>query len=213
MAEDKYHHGNLREALISSAEQLIRAQGTAAVTLRSVARNAGVSSAAPYHHFADWDAVLAEIAARGFRRLEAQMLERAEGLENAAPLSKLRSVGAAYVQFAVSDPEIFRLMFGGRIEKREQYEGLAAASDRALKVPVRLLAQTNDQGALAKSSLDGLALTLWALVHGLAMLILDGRLEQDPEIPLSVQAEKWVEQVTTVLGTGLRHYVTAGRAR
>ena len=61
-----------------------------------------------------------------------------------------------------------------------------------------------------RNELEGLALTLWALVHGLAMLILDGRLDPDPQIPLSVQAEKWVEQVTTVLGRGLRHYVTSG---
>src|SRR5262245_30775541 len=105
-----YHHGDLREALVTAATALLEEQGLSGFTLRQCARRAGVSHAAPAHHFAAADDLLAEIAARGFERFVARLGKAADQVEG-PPLARLEAMGHAYVAFAIANPAVYGLMF------------------------------------------------------------------------------------------------------
>ena len=156
-----YHHGDLRTAVLRSAGKLLEKEGVAALSLREVARRAGVSHNAPYRHFPDRDALLAALAAEGFERL-------GEALQANAG----REMGAAYVRFALAHPQRFRLMFGGLL-KLARYPELARASASAhgaLVAAMRAQKEIQDP--------DTAAAAAWSLVHGLAHLLLDGHFAQ-----------------------------------
>src|ERR1700693_5459913 len=108
---NRYHHGDLPRALLDAALHIVETQGTEALTLRAVARRAGVSQAAPYRHFASKEAILAAVAEDGFRSLIAAMRESVATCGE-DPLGRLRAVGLGYVTFATSHPSHFRVMFG-----------------------------------------------------------------------------------------------------
>jgi len=155
-----YHHGDLRTAILQTAGKLLEEQGVATLSLREVARSAGVSHAAPYRHFADRDALLAALAGEGFARLS-------EALE-AAGARGPRARGEAYVCFALEHRQRFRLMFGGLL-RLDAHPGLRAAAARTYDGLVRAFAPlAGPQGA------PFAAAAAWSLVHGLAQLLLDG---------------------------------------
>ncbi len=168
----RYHHGNLRDVLLAAARAVLEEKGPDALSLREVAREAGVSHNAPYRHFASRDALLAALAARGFIEL-ATALSRGERRER----------GVAYVRFALANPPLFRLMFGGslRIEAHPELRQAAAAAFEALR------GGFGAAGSATKSAsgLPPAPSAAWALVHGLSQLILDGHLHEaagdDPE--------------------------------
>jgi AcrR family transcriptional regulator len=165
-----YHHGNLRLALIEAALELLSEGGTEALSLRAVARRAGVSAMAPYRHFADKEALLAAVAAHGFDRLEATLSAADSGATD--PRGALAAQGAAYVRFACDDPALFRLMFGAA-RPRNSPE-LGSAGDAAYAMLARRVASF-----CLESERDDVALTCWSVVHGLASLLVDGQLRQD----------------------------------
>jgi AcrR family transcriptional regulator len=163
-----YHHGDLRDALVRAGQTILEKDGLAALSLRRVARSAGVSPAAPYHHFPDKQALLDAVAAQGFDALTAAMTTRMAKETN--PDARLEASGVGYVVFAVENPALFGLMFGTRELKLSRDASLLSAGERAYDV---LLA------AVAATSPDGVAnplvcLRRWALVHGIAKLILEG---------------------------------------
>jgi AcrR family transcriptional regulator len=142
-----YHHGDLRAALLAAAGEMLEKQGLASLSLREVARRAGVSHNAPYRHFPDRDSLLAALAAQGFEQFGDALARRPR-----------REMGEAYVEFALEHPQRFRLMFSG----------VRGASDHrayeALKTSFADLGEGADYAAAAA----------WGLVHGLAHLLLDG---------------------------------------
>ncbi len=152
-----YHHGDLRSALLAAAGEILEKQGLEALSLREAARRAGVSHNAPYRHFPDRNSLLAELAAQGFRELR-QSLAGRQG----------RDMGEAYVRFALSQPNRFRLMFGGRLEPK-RHAGLEAAS-RATNEALVAAFRAHPEIADAEKT----AAAAWSLVHGLAQLLLDG---------------------------------------
>jgi AcrR family transcriptional regulator len=163
-----YHHGDLRDALVRAARRILEKGGLVDLSLRRVARAAGVSPAAPYHHFADKQALLNAVAADGFAALRSEMLARMA--KETDPAARLDASGVGYVVFAVENPSLFRLMFGS--------DGQQLSADAAL-TKARELAYGVLQAAVAETSPDGTAnpltcLRLWALVHGIAKLILEG---------------------------------------
>lgn len=166
-----YHHGNLRESLLLAAEATLAARGLHGTTLRDVAKAAGVSHAAPYHHFASLNALLAAVAERGFVALGDAMQEA-----TATPDTheRLLQIGQAYVRCARAQPERFRLMFAPQLAQAETYPALQAASNRAFGL---LMA-----AACAHDPVQGpeLALTGWSLSHGLSNLLIDGALDHVP---------------------------------
>jgi AcrR family transcriptional regulator len=162
-----YHHGNLRPALVRAAMELLEESGETALSLRAVARRAGVSPAAPYRHYADREALVSAVAAVGYREL-------AERLSAAHPSpstpEQLAAVALAYVQFALERPALFRIMFGEPCD-RDNDERVAATA--AVSLYVRAIVER----AFPQADAEALATAVWALVHGLAFLHLDGKLD------------------------------------
>jgi AcrR family transcriptional regulator len=188
-----YHHGNLRGALLDEAERALARKGEDALALRAVARAVGVSHAAAYHHFADRDALLRAVAARGFERFAAAL---SAGAQSAAGDRSFLEMGVAYVRFAVDHPSLFRLMFGPKAARgRHADEALVAASERAFEVllgGVRRLHREDDEAAVRAR-----AVAAWSFVHGLAALLLDGQLEH-----AGFSARDAEDAARTVLGGG-----------
>ena len=166
--EAPYHHGGLRDALVAAAQEILEADGLAALSLRAVARRAGVSPAAPYHHFPDKQALLDAVAERGFDALTAAMTTRMDKVAGAA--ARLDASGLGYVAFAVANPALCGLMFS----PVGQNPSAGTALDRARQRAYAVL-----QDAAAACSPDRKAsaaecVRLWALVHGIAKLMLEG---------------------------------------
>jgi AcrR family transcriptional regulator len=164
-----YHHGNLREALIEAALELIGAKGPAGFTVAEAARVAGVSPAAPYRHFRDADALLAEVALRGFDRLT-NLLSKAWNGGRPDPVRAFEDLGRAYLAFARDEPAFYAAMFDSRIAMENQ-PSLQTAADRAFAV----LREASDQvsAILPKGRRPPslmMALHIWALSHGIASL-------------------------------------------
>jgi len=154
-----YHHGDLRSALLRSAGQILEKEGPGALSLREAARRAGVSHAAPYRHFPHRARLLADLAAEGFELLNAALRERPDG-----------EMGIGYLEFALAHPQRFRLMFGGQL-RFDDYPELHAAGEGRYKDLQEVFGSLGGDAPLA-------AAAAWALVHGLASLILDGHFAQ-----------------------------------
>ncbi|MFY0663797.1 MAG: TetR/AcrR family transcriptional regulator [Natronospirillum sp.] len=171
-----YHHGNLALALTQAARAILEEEGLAKLSLRAAARRAGVSQAAPYHHFKDKAALLASVATEGHREFNAAMQE---GMDAAGSDVKARLIacGVAYVAFAVANPALFRLMFGATIEHCEQYPELVEAGADSYRILENAERAMLEQADADPASLMLRALSSWTVVHGLATLIIDGGLD------------------------------------
>ena len=194
-----YHHGDLWRALLEAAETILEREGTGRLTLRAVAREAGVSHAAPAHHFGDLTGLLSELAAIGYARFR----DRLAAARDAAPTDALHALGVAYVAFARTHPGLFTLMFrSDRIDM--QRPSLCAAADSAWEVLGRGVAAAQ---AVPGAPLDDLAhrIAPWALAHGLAFLLIDGRL--DPQLAALPQGARDMDALlrATLRALVLRH--------
>ncbi|NNG14848.1 MAG: TetR/AcrR family transcriptional regulator [Gemmatimonadales bacterium] len=195
-----YHHGDLRRTLLDVALRLLEEFDPSHVSLRAIAREAGVSRAAPYHHFADREALLAAVAAEGFRSLRAAMVERVASTEG-NPLERMQEMGVAYVLFAVQNPQLYRLMFGGELRRRESHEELQRESGAAYAALGAAMQDSMETGSGGGGEPGNFALSAWALVHGLAMLLVDQRVGK-PDMS-DQQVEVLARQATEVLGRGV----------
>jgi AcrR family transcriptional regulator len=172
--ETRYHHGDLRTALVTAGRHILETEGREALSLRAVARAAGVSQAAPYHHFTSKDALLAAIAAQGFDELTAAMSDRMA--RETEPVARLNASGVGYVAFAVDNPELFSLMFGGVTREASDDAALSEAGKRAYGVLQSAITDVQTvRGASMDSALAGL--WSWCGVHGLAKLIIEQKLD------------------------------------
>jgi AcrR family transcriptional regulator len=170
---NRYHHGDLRRALLQAAVRTIRTHGVDGLTLRGVGSAVGVSRTALYRHFTDKAALLAAVAAEGFRTLHAELTEswRRAG----QGLSGFEAMGIAYVRFAVAHPSHYRVMFGADISSLEHAE-LGEEGSAAFQVLVDAIAALQAQQLARGDEPRQMALFVWAAVHGVAMLAIDGRL-------------------------------------
>jgi AcrR family transcriptional regulator len=171
-----YHHGDLREALVLAATELLEEQGLSSFTLRECARRAGVSHAAPAHHFATAADLLAELAARGFERFVAALDDAADETEGTA-MARLTAMGRAYVAFALANPAVYGLMFRGGANPL-QSPRLKTAATAAWQQLSEAVAAT--LGPKRKDEVTAKAAAVWALVHGTATLMLDCKLPPGP---------------------------------
>jgi AcrR family transcriptional regulator len=169
-----YHHGNLRRVLVETALAMVTEEGAWDFTLREVARRAGVSHAAPYNHFADKSALLAEVAALGFQALGREMEESA--CRPRSSREALLGIAGAYVRFGVEHPAHYRLMFGPELAEKERYPLLEQASDATFRALTSALERGQAAGEVRSGSVLDQALAAWALVHGLTSLLIDQRL-------------------------------------
>ena len=182
-------NSSLRQVLIDRSIEILETNGLNALTLRAAARAAGVSHTAPYRHFADKDTLLAAVAEIGFRDLAAAM-DRAVKRN---PKRALRAIGLAYVGFARQRPALYRLMFGPALAATASSAELEKARNAAFSQCTNIVTATfpvesdSDSGNVAD-----LAIATWSLVHGLASLLVDGRIA----LPSSARSqEQLIERV------------------
>ncbi|WP_180226326.1 TetR/AcrR family transcriptional regulator [Rhizobium rhizogenes] len=173
-APARYHHGDLRNALLEAGRTLLEEGGPTALSIREIARRVGVSAPAAYHHFSGLDDIAVALAERGFAEL-------AECLQAAPSNAKgqLGPAGMAYVAFARKNPGLYRLMFG------EGFRGAFAADDRirALRSEAYEVLKTGLSKRMPPEEIGTAALFLWSLTHGLALLMIDGQFDpgEDPD--------------------------------
>jgi AcrR family transcriptional regulator len=192
-SKQPYHHGALREALLEAAETILVRDGIAALTLRATARQAGVSHAAPTYHFGDLTGLLTELAASGFVRFKEhmQLLYKVAG-EN--PQTRLIALGRGYVGFASAHPELFLLMF-----RSERLDWSSPNLSKAGPAAFALL--TEDVQSVEGSNDDAgfqnlvTATRRWSLMHGLATLLVDGRLVPTSQLVPGGDVDKLIAQV------------------
>ncbi|MFE6049951.1 TetR/AcrR family transcriptional regulator [Kitasatospora sp. NPDC056446] len=199
-ANASYHHGDLRAACLRAARELLEEDGTAGLSLRAVARRAGVSATAPYRHYADRDALVSAVAAEGYAEL-------ADHLAAAHPSPRtpddLAGVAVAYVRFALERPAMFRVMFAEPCDPANEERVSATA---AIREYVRGIVR----GVFPDSDPEALSTAVWAVVHGLAFLCLDGKLDVSTPEAVSTQVRAAVRAL--LAATPVRPRAEAGTA-
>ena len=171
---DRYHHGNLRRALLQAAVRTIGTHGVDGLTLRGVGSTLGVSRTALYRHFTDKAALLAAVAAEGFRVLREETAGAWE--DGGRGLRGFEAMGAAYVAFAVAHPSHYRVMFGSFVESCAKDAELVQEATAAFQVLVDSLVEQQQAGLVRRDDPLMLARFIWSMVHGIAMLAIDGQL-------------------------------------
>jgi AcrR family transcriptional regulator len=201
-----YHHGDLRQALIEGAIALIAEQGDKNLSLREVARRIGVSHAAPYRHFPDKESLIAAVAEEGFVGLTAAMHKGIEQIPD-DPLKRLEATGVAYMQFAIAHPSHYRVMFGRHQAEQTSHPERSQAGEQAFQILLTVVESGQSAGVVRSGDAMQLAWVAWAMVHGLAMLLIDGQLQ----LPLS-QTTDQIEEITA-LSAFVTHILITGLAR
>ena len=171
-----YHHGNLRRGLLDEALATIRAEGVDGLTLREIGARLGVSRSALYRHFADKRALLAAVATEGFRTLRQQLTAAWE--EGGRGPAAFDAMGVAYVGFAIANPSHYRVMFGGSLDPLESEADLAAEAAGAFRALVDALGALQRDAIVRGDDTEQMARFVWAVVHGVAMLGINGQLRE-----------------------------------
>jgi AcrR family transcriptional regulator len=189
--KDSYHHGELRRTLLDVSIDVIDRRGVDALNLRELAARAGVSSGAPYHHFADRAALLSAIAREGFAGLEAAMIRDRDAAGD-DPGLRLAALGRAYVSFATTHRGHFRVMFRADLHGAD----LIQARPRTFQILCDAIRDCQRRGVAPTGAWQPLALTAWSTVHGLATLWIDGALPKR-----GLNAERLAPVVTTLVSS------------
>jgi AcrR family transcriptional regulator len=175
-ADRPYHHGNLRRALLDEALATIHAEGVDGLTLREIGARTGVSRTALYRHFADKRALLAAVATEGFRTLRDQLVTAWE--DGGRGRAAFDAMGVAYVRFAVTNPSHYRVMFGGFVDRTAPDPELDTEAAGAFQALVDALAALQRDAVVRGDDTVTVARFVWAVVHGVAMLGIDGQLHE-----------------------------------
>lgn len=207
MSTARYHHGNLRAALVEAGVAAVRESGPDGVALRDLARRVGVSHNAAYRHFADREELMGEIAGAGMAALGEEGRRRLDAVGETDPVRRsrlrLRALGRGYVAFARAERGLFRVAFADHPSLDDappmDVEAEVAAWEGPFGQLVGCLDEMEAVGFLASSARPGAEYTCWAAVHGLSMLLLEGPLQKLPD----EAAEEIVEQVLASLDRGL----------
>ncbi len=170
-----FHHGNLRQALISSALEMVSECGVGAVTMRGLSEAIGVSRTAAYRYFEDKRGLLYAVAEEGFRAIERINLRLAADAA-ADALDTLKAFARAYLGFALENPELYRLMFGAELIGEDRPESVVAVTDRAFGALMATFERGQAQGRIRPGTVFAMASVMWSTMHGLACLLMDGRL-------------------------------------
>lgn len=170
-----YHHGSLRRALIDAGIEVLTETGPGGLTLRGVAQRAGVSHAAPYAHFADKQALLAAVSAEGYRMLYDRLVAATAGREG-DPRAQLLEAACAYLGFAREHPAHFRITLSGLVERQADHPEYLSIAHRCFDLVRGVVRACQRAGALGAGEEDQVAVAVWALVHGLASLSLEGQI-------------------------------------
>jgi AcrR family transcriptional regulator len=206
-----YHHGDLRQALLDATLELLADSGLRDLSLRAVARHAGVSHAASYRHFASKESLLAALAEQGFRML-GQAMSAAMQAQADEPVARLQAAGVGYVSFGVQHPQHLQVMFGGAIGSFEHYPQLVEAARAAYALLADVVRNGIERGALRAKDAQTVQAAAWAIVHGLTQLMAGGQLCQSDGAPLPLaQQLALARSVTALFSEGLAAQRPTGR--
>ncbi len=170
-----YHHGDLKNALIEAGADILSKDGVSGLSLRKVAQKAGVSHTAPYAHFADKQALIAAISTEGYKKLYEQIAQVAEQYRS-DPLRRLVESSWAYVQFALDEPDHFKVTLSGMIEKEQDYPAFVETARQTFGLVVEVVTQCQQAGILRQGAPDLTAVSVWALIHGFVTLLLENQI-------------------------------------
>lgn len=176
---DRYHHGDLRRALVDEALRTIQTHGVDQLTLRGAGAKLGVSRTALYRHFSDKQALLAAVGREGFRMLRLALSDAWE--RNGKGRKGFEAMGVTYVNFAVAHPSHYRVMFGSFIESCSKDPDFVEEATAAFQVLVDSLVEQQKTGVVRRDDPILLARFIWSVVHGIAMLAIDGQLRGTDE--------------------------------
>lgn len=172
--KNKYHHGDLKNALIKAGVEILSNEGISALSLRKVATKAGVSHAAPYAHFKDKQDLIAAISSDGFNRIYDKLKSRLSDIPKSDPERQLKEAAKAYLDFALHDSDHFRVTFSGIIEEdKEKYPDYIEASRRCFSLVEEIVRECINKNILRFHSLEEATTTIWSLVHGYVFLLID----------------------------------------
>lgn len=171
---ETYHHGDLKNALIQAGLEILSKEGVEALSLRKVSRKVGVSHAAPYAHFQDKQALIAAIATEGYKKLYQQV--SAAQHDQADPLQRLIATTWAYIQFALNEPDHFKITFSGVVEKEQDHPEYVEQSKKNFALVVEVVEYGQRGGILPPDDPQLLAVSIWSSLHGLIHLLLGNQL-------------------------------------
>ena len=176
MPRKNYHHGDLKNALIQAGIKILAEEGVGGLSLRKVARKAGVSHSAPYAHFADKQNLIAAIASDGHKKIFEQF-EAIQARHSDDPLRQFISGAWAYVEFGLESPDHYKITFSGAIQDEHSHSEFIEYSQRNMQVLRTIIQQCRDAGILSANDIDPelQAVSMWGLLHGLVLLIIQGQ--------------------------------------
>lgn len=175
MPSKKYHHGDLKNALIKAGVEILAKEGVGGLSLRKVAQRAGVSHSAPYAHFPDKQSLIAAISTEGFNQLYTE-LEAAISLYPKNPKKQLVEGIKAYIHFAEKNTDTFKIMFSGVLEKEKDYPSFVEISSKTFRLVVDVVQACQVAGILPAAQADLMAISVWGQVHGIISLALEGQI-------------------------------------
>jgi len=191
-----YHHGDLRQALLTAALTILEKKDARSLSLREVARTAGVSHTAPYRHFEDKAALLAAIAQEGFIEFGRYLTA---ALTPDDPVKSLQDIGVAYVRYALDHPTHFRVMFSSFPPDIPTDSELYCVSKSTFQILVDVIQSGQQAGVMKAGDPDFLALERWSMVHGLSMLLLDRMLPQQGQASIDLAGALLQESVGSIV--------------
>ena len=175
MPSKKYHHGDLKNALIKAGVEILAKEGVGGLSLRKVAQRAGVSHSAPYAHFPDKQSLIAAISTEGFNQLYNE-LEAAIYPHAKSPKKQLVEGAQAYVRFALKNSDTFKIMFSGVLEKEKDYPSFVEISSKTFKLVMEVVQACQNAGVLPTATANLMAVSVWGQVHGIVSLALEGQI-------------------------------------
>lgn len=175
MPSKKYHHGDLKNALIKAGVEILSKDGIEGLSLRKVAQRAGVSHSAPYSHFPDKQSLIAAISTEGFNQLYSELDAAVSPYED-DPKKQLIDGTQAYVHFAMTRTDTFKIMFSGVLEKEKEYPAFVEISQKTFLRVVDVVRACQDVGVLRSGSPTLMAVTMWGQIHGIISLALEGQI-------------------------------------